>query len=105
MRRDLVKRRVQIDARPIAVPSRVHAAAHAAARHIVHDDVAPLDDGLVVALPLFEERLAPLLLHLVVRRLLLGALLPDLHPAAAPAAARPDTRGSTSRARTRMWSR
>src|SRR5262249_19287550 len=102
-RTDLVERRVQVDRRPIAVPAGVHAAAHTAARHLVHDDVRALDDGLVVPAPLLEERPSSLLLHLVVGLRALRALLVDPHRTAA--GARSDTRGRTSVARIRMCSR
>src|SRR5438094_4809957 len=91
-RRDLVDRRVEVHRRAIAVATGKHTAAHAPRRDVVHDDVLPLQDGLVVALPLVEERLAPLLLDLVCR-LLLGN--DYLHRDAAAAGAF-ETRRSTS---------
>src|SRR5438552_15596356 len=94
-RRDLVDRRVEVLGRTIAVGTGEDAAAHAPARHVLHADVLPSQDGLVVALPFFEERFAPLLLDLVVRDLRRGD---GLHRAAAPAVAW--TRGRTSFART-----
>src|SRR5258708_27143730 len=94
MGRELVQRRIEVLRRPVAVVARIDAAAHAAGGHVVHRDVATLDDGLVVALPLVEQRLAPLLLDLVVRDLRGGG---RLHGYALSAGSR-DTRGRTSRA-------
>src|SRR6266550_1275404 len=101
VRRELVDSRVEVLRRPVAVVAGVHATADAPARHVVHDDIASLLDGLVIALPLVQERLAPLLLDLVVSGLRGRG---RLHRAVAPARA-PLTCGSTSRASVLIWSR
>src|SRR5439155_783329 len=101
VRRELVDGRVEVLRRPVAVVAGVHAAADAAARHLAHHDVLPLQDRLAVALPLVEERLAPFLLDLVVSGLRRGG---RLHRALAPARA-PLTCGRTSRARVLICSR
>src|SRR5436190_16494852 len=101
VRRELVDRRVEVLRRTVAVVAGVDAAADPPARHVVHHDVLPLEDVLVVALPLIEERLAPFLLDLVVSRLRRGR---RLHRALAPARA-PLTCGSTSRASVLICSR
>src|SRR6185312_6199405 len=94
VRRTLMNGRVEILRGPVRIPTGVYAAADAAARHVVHHDVLPLEDCLVVALPLVEQRLAALLLDLVVRGLRRGG---RLHRELAPARA-PLTCGNTSRA-------
>ncbi len=64
---DLVQRGVEVLGRPVAVPAGVDARdGSRRAGDSTSCDVAALDDRLVVAAPLLEQRLAPLLLDLVV---------------------------------------
>ncbi len=117
---DLVDGRVEVLRRPVAVPARRRrrAASGGAGRSTI-THVGALDHRLVVAAPLLEERLAPLLLDLVVgdlgrgRRLHVGLLVragetdgrgarasargnQTLTPSRDPRAAGPPGRGSRS---------
>src|SRR5215213_1255970 len=67
--------RVEVHRRAVAVAAGEDAAAHPAIRIVVHDDVLPLEDRLVIAAPLLDQVRATLLLDLVVRDLGMGRRL------------------------------